>query len=289
MINWDDIRLFVAVARAGGLAGATKTTNLSPPTLGRRLLALEQNLGVTLFIRHRSGYDLTPAGHELLARSATLEQGAMAIEQWRTIIDPRPTIKIAAGSWTASFIAKNIGQILPRDNSVRIELLSGAGFLDLSRREANLGIRNKRPHQTGLAGRKIGQVEFAIYGAQSYVAQNPAALSPERFQTCEWVTLSAQAGPTPSLSWLEQYMPRPARITCTSSQAILDAANAAAGLCVLPCFVGDNQPRLTRVSDTIQSLASTRWLVSHDDDRHTKSLRMVANQVANLFLGNQNT
>lgn len=285
MINWDNIRIFVAVARAGGLAGATEITNLSPPTLGRRLLALEQDLGVTLFTRHRTGYGLTTAGQELLERSATLEQGAIAIEQWRTIIDPRPVIKIAAGAWTSSFIARNIQQLLPPKVAIRIELLSGIRFIDLSRREANLAIRNRRPHQTGLAGRKIGQVDFAIYGARAYIAENPNAKTEKKFEACEWITLSAEGGSTPSLSWLEQFMPRPARITCSSSQAILDAANAATGLCVLPCFVGDNESQLIRISDTIDSLASTRWLVSHDDDRHRKSLRLVSNRLAELFLG----
>ncbi len=275
----------MAVARAGGLAGAAVTTELSPPTLGRRILALEHSLGVTLFDRHRTGYDLTIAGCELFERSGTLEQGAIAIERWRTVIDPRPVVTIAAGSWTSSFISQHIQKILPTKTPARIELVTGAGFLDISRRETNLGIRNKRPHQTGLACRKIGQVNFAIYGAPAYVGVNRQATTKDRYKACEWVTLSSQAGRMPSLFWLEQHMPCSARITCSSSHAVLDAVVAGAGLCILPCFIGDHCCGLVRVSDAIDELTSSRWLVSHVDDRHFRPQRLIADRLAKLFAG----
>ncbi len=284
MINWEDIKIFMAVTRAGGLAGAVPTTHLSPPTLGRRILALERNLGVTLFSRHRLGYDLTTAGRELFERSGALEQGALAIERWRTIIDPHPVVKIAAGSWTSSFISSHIQEIIPAKVPVRIELVTGVGFLDISRREVNLGIRNKRPHQTGLACLKIGQVDFAIYGAPSYITSHPLASTKERYEACEWITLLSHAGNTPSLTWLEQYIPGPARLACSSSYAILDAVVTGAGLCILPCFIGDHDHRLSRVSGNIGDLTSTRWLVSHDDDRHDKPIRLIADRLAKLFL-----
>lgn len=282
MLNWDDVRVFVAVARAGGLAGATVATQLSAPTLGRRIVALERELGVTLFDRHRLGYSLTSAGQELLERSNVLEQGAIAIERWRTAIDPRSVVKIAAGSWTSFFLSQRLEKILP--DKVRIEFVTGIDFLDLSRREANLGIRNIRPHQMGLAGRKVGQFGFAIYSSHSYVKSNPDAVYEERFEVCEWIMLSSQEGNIPSSAWLERKITRPARMACSYPHAVLGAVAEGAGLCILPCFIGDYDARLVRVSDEIDELANTRWLVSHDDDRHNKPIRQVADRLAKLFL-----
>lgn len=283
MLNWEDIQIFVAVARAGGLAGAVATTKLSPPTLGRRIQNLEQELGITLFDRHRTGYNLTSAGKELFDRSATFEQGAIAIERWREFADPQPIVKIAAGAWTSTYIARNIQKLLPEKELLRIELVSGSQFLDLSRRAANLGIRNKRPHQTGLACRKIGQVEFAIYGSKTYVQSHPACETSDRYENCDWVTLLSATGNLPSMVWLEQYMPNPARISCSSTQAVLAAVISGAGLCILPCFIGNTEPDLEIVSEKIKDLTSTRWLVSHDDDRHNKPLRLVANRLATIL------
>ncbi len=284
MLNWENVRLFLAVARASGLAGAAAATQLSAPTLGRRILALERELGVKLFDRHRLGYDLTTVGQEFFERSRDLELGAVAIERWRTAIDPRPVVKIAAGAWTSSFIAQHLERILPANPPVRIEIVTGISFLDIAKREVNLGIRNEHPHQTGLACRNIGQVDFAIYGAPSYVDATPQAVTEDRYEACNWVTLSARSGRVPSLSWLERRMPRPARVTCSSPVSILEAVANNAGLCVLPCFIGETDQRVVRVSETIGELQSKRWLVSHDDDRHFKPNRLVADRIAKLFL-----
>lgn len=281
MLNWEDIRLFLAVARAGGLVGAKTTTQLSAPTLGRRILALEHELGVTLFDRHRLGYDLTTAGQELFERSIALEQSASSIERWRTTIDPQPVVKIAAGAWTSSFISQHLQELQSPKSSIRIEIMTGIDILNIARRETSLGIRNKRPHQTGLASRKIGQVEFAIYGSPGYIRANPDAQTEARFEACNWVTQSPQSGKVPSLAWLEQRMPRPGHIVCSSPHTILDAATNDAGLCILPCFIGEQT--LTRVSETIDELLSNRWLVSHDDDRHNQPIKTISNRLAKLF------
>ncbi len=284
MINWNDIKIFRAVSRFGGLAGAEAETGLSAPTLGRRISALERSLGSQLFRRHRLGYDLTAAGQEFLERTQSFEHGAVAVERWQAARVPEPLVRVAAGAWTSTFLAQNLEAILGADTNTRLEILTGVGFIDLSRREANLGIRNRRPHQIGLAGRKIGEVNFAIYGAPSYLKAAPGAETAARYEQCQWVTLSARGGAIPSLTWLEQLMSRPAQVVCSSPNTVFDAVINGAGLCVLPCFIAESEPRLRRVSDTITDLKSTRWLVSHDDDRHEKPIRQIAKRLAELFL-----
>lgn len=286
MIDWDDLRLFLAVARAGGLAQAAAAAAASPPTLGRRMLVLEQALGVELFERRRNGYDLTRAGQQLLERAETLEQGALSVERWRAAIDPPPSVRIAAGAWTSAFIARHAGRLREGEAELSLELLTGAGMADLARREANLGIRNRRPDHGGLAGRRLGRVEFAVYGARAALAEQPEAGDERRFERCDWVTFAPDGPSVPSAAWLERQLRHPASLRCSAPQAVLDAALAGIGLCVLPCFVGDREAGLGRASGPIPELGHDQWLVSHDDDRHSPPIRRVADRLFRLFATN---
>jgi DNA-binding transcriptional LysR family regulator len=287
MLDWDDLRVFLAVARAGGLAGATTSTRLSAPTLGRRMLALERALGAVLFVRHRAGYDLTEAGRQLLDQAEGLEERALAVERWRAAIDPTAVVRIAAGAWTSGFIARHSRELLQGAGSPRLEIVTGSAVADLSRRAANLGLRNRRPETGGLAGRRLGRVTFAVYGAPALLESDPAACDDQRFGECDWVIL-AQPGPTvPSAQWLERQLARKPRVACSDPQALLAAATAGAGLCVLPCFVGDGEPSLRRASATIPELEHEQWLVSHDDDRHNRPIRRIADRLHRLMRNNR--
>ena len=284
IVDWDDLRLFLAVAQAGGLAGATSVTRASAPTLSRRMTHLEKAFGTVLFHRHQSGYDLTAAGRELLDQVRNMDLQAQSINTWRQQMDPRPVVKITAGVWTGVFIARHLNQITGTTNAPRIELLTGANFLNLSRREADLGIRNQKPEQQGLARRRIGIVKFAIYGQQAYVDANPQALEDSRFGACDWVVPSLSGTTGSSTLWLRQRLSTPAKLTCGTPQTVLEAVVGGTGLCVLPCFVGGTDPRLTRCSDFIEELTHTQWLVSHNEDRTLPHIRQVSRALYELFI-----
>ena len=173
-LDWDDLRLFLAVARAGGLSAAAAGTGSSPATLGRRMTALERAIGTRLFRRRRDGYDLTEQGRDLLARSADAESAVLSIERW-SVEAPMPAIRIAGGAWTSAFLAAHAERLAGQMPRLSIDILTGAGLVDLLRREADLGIRNRRPTTLGLAGRRLGPVTFAIYGGRRFLADHPAA------------------------------------------------------------------------------------------------------------------
>lgn len=281
--SWEDLRLFIGVARAGGLAGAVETTRASAPTLSRRMLCLERTMGTTLFIRTRDGYDLTPSGRELLALAETLQNGALRIDRWKSNTDPLPTIKIAAGAWTATFVARHLSCLVDVDNPIRIEIATGISQADLLRREANLGLRNRRPEAQGLAGQRLVRVEFAIYGSGSFIRDHQEATDHVRFRECAWIALSSSGPKPPSSVWLDDQLPNEPQIICSSAQAMLEAALGGAGLCILPCFIGDAENRLARASPVIESLAHDQWLVSHDDDRHQRKITRVKKALAALI------
>ncbi len=281
--NWDDLRLFLAVARADGLAGAVSPTGASAPTLSRRMTALEQSLGVTLFIRRRDGYALTAAGKDLFGHAETLEQGALGVERWRTASNPKPVIKIAAGAWTSGFLARHLPKLLESEDDLNLEVLTGSASADLLRREANIGLRNRRPNAIGLAGRKLARVAFAVYGEIKLVQEQARLGDDRRFTDCRWIAFSPPGPKVPSASWLDRRAPQGRKTVCSNAHAVLEAVGAGAGLTVLPCFVGDTTTGLARASELIDELSHEQWLVTHDDDRHDRQIKKMAKRVADLI------
>ena len=147
-----------------------------------RMTALEGVLGLTLFIRRRDGYELTSAGKDLLEHAQTVEQGVLAIEAWRSAIDPRPLVRIAAGAWTSIFIARHLPHLVKATEDLAIEIMTGTASAALLHREANLGLRNRRPETPGLAGKRLGRVEFAIYGQRQLLSERPEASDERRLR-----------------------------------------------------------------------------------------------------------
>ncbi|MEX0347523.1 MAG: LysR family transcriptional regulator [Rhizobiaceae bacterium] len=286
MINWEDIKLFVTVARSGGLAAAAGATRSSPPTLGRKMTRLERATGRTLFVRHRSSYELTDAGEELLALAESLELSAAAIDRWRMQSDPVPVVRIAAGPWTASFLAAHLTE-LRGEEGVQIEMLSGSAPVDLMRREAQIGLRNQRPDGRGLAGQKLARVEFAVYGKTTGRASDAALMPVQTIEGSEWIELAGPGPQTPSSRWLDRKTAGALPIRLPSTHAVLEAIAAGAGHGVLPCFIGDRNVSLERISSPIAELAHDQWLVSHDEDRHVQPVRKVIDRLANLVRANR--
>lgn len=281
--KWEDLRLFIAVARGGGLSAAAHATQVSPPTLGRRVLALERALGMELFRRSKDGYALTTAGFELLEYAEGLEAEATRIDRWRDKTQRTHKVRIAVGFWIGLFLAHKVAELRPQDEHVDLALITGVEDLDLQRRQASFGLRNRRPENLGLAGQRLTRVEFAIYGDTDYVADNPSARARRRYWDCDWITLE-HAGTKPSSSaWLERHLERDAVLACNSPAALMAAVTTGTGLAILPCFIGDASPRLVRCDDPIPELSHDQWLVSHDDDRREPHIAKVIENTAQLI------
>lgn len=282
-LGWDDLRLFLAVARAGGLAGAARAIGVSAPTLGRRMTSLEQCLGRELFVRQRDGYELTGAGKDFLHLAEAVELDALKIDRWRTSEGVGAVVRIAAGAWTSAFIARHVGNLVEEREGTQIELVTGTSAADLLRREANLGLRNRRPEVPGLAGYKLARVAFAVYGAHAFLRESEEAGDQRRFAACRWITFSPPGPKTPSAVWLDAHLKQAPVLRCRSAQEVLEAARSGFGLCVLPCFVGDASGELARASGNIDELEHDQWLVSHDEDRQQRHIRRVSKRLRELM------
>ena len=287
--DWDDLRLFLAVAKSGGLAGAVESTGKSAPTLGRRMLSLEKRLGQELFERQARGYILTQSGQDLLDTALNLEQGISPILS--SVKEPSPQrVKISAGTWVTHLLSQHISALLA-DDAVVLQFISADHALDFSHREAVIGVRNQRPREIALAGRQVGEVAFAVY-----------ATSPE---IDTWVSV---VGTTPSANWVREQLSHAQTnhkridqdcsthdsvlsklkrdhpyIEVTDPRNAMDMAISGAAKVVLPTFIGDATTGLVRVTGTIDVLSHTQWLVTHHEERHVPEVRRVIERIQTVL------
>lgn len=273
-ISWDDLRLFLDVARLGGLSAAVRTTGLSAATLGRRVTALETQVGQPLFVRRQTGYELTRAGEDLLERAAEVERAMLGVSRWRDGQAGDTVVRVSAGTWTAAFLSAHIGDIWRPDEGTRIELVTANLKVDIGRRAADIGIRAARPTEPYLAGRRIGQVAYAIYVARRAAAR--ADLAP-------FVGVAGDAATLASARWVEAHHGSRIRLVGSDGYAVREMVATGAGLAVFPCFAGDGDPRLVRVGEPIDSLAMEQWLVTHHQERHRPEIRRTATRIAALM------
>jgi DNA-binding transcriptional LysR family regulator len=273
-ISWDDLRLFLDVARLGGLSAATTTTGLSAATLGRRVNALEHQIGEPLFVRSQTGYTLTAAGEELLRRAEDVEAAMLSLTRWRDGEVGDRIVRISAGSWTSDFLSSHIGALWNVDDGIRVELVTAYEKVDIGRRAADLGIRNARPTESNLAGRQIGKIAHALYCAPRLISGVAAGL---------FVGVTGEAGNVASARWLQAHHGDRVGVRGNDVHSVRELVAAGAGLSVFPCFVGDSDPRLARIAAPIPELLTEQWLVSHHEERHRPEVRRVADRIAALM------
>src|SRR6266581_206693 len=111
-MDWDDVRVFLAVARHGSLRAAGRALSLSQPTIGRRLATFEATFGgPTLFDRRPEGLRLNPAGEQLIPAAESVERAALMLERRRAAASPAlsGTVRVSVGEWAAAFLSRNLG------------------------------------------------------------------------------------------------------------------------------------------------------------------------------------
>lgn len=272
--DWDDLRLFLSVARLGGLSAATQTTGLSAATLGRRITALERKIGKPLFQRSQTGYRLTEAGESLLLRAEDVDTAMLSLKRWQEGTMGDRVVRLSAGSWTSAFLASNIGLLWNVGDGFGLELLTANQKVDIGRRHADLGIRNQRPTEQWLAGRLIGAVAYAIYSGLHLVNGIKAGY---------FVGFGGEGGQTHSARWLEARHGDRIAVRGNDAMSVRELVANGAGLSIFPCFIGDSDPRLVRVAPPIAELRTDQWLVSHHEERHDRPVRTVSDRIVSLM------
>ena len=278
--SWDDLRVVLAVSRAGSLSGAARALKLSHPTVFRRVREIEARLGVRLFDRARAGYALTPAGDEMVAVAARLAGEVDALERRLAGRDLRPsgTVRLTTTD-TLLFgpLASLLAGFRQAHPKITLEVAALNAMLSLSKREADVAIRPSSTAPESLVGRRLAGIAAAVYRG----ATAPAELG---LAEADWVVPDDSLSDLPLARWLaDRGYDRRAALRANSLLALRDAARAGIGLALLPCYVGDADPGLVRVGAPIAELDSALWLLTHPDLRRVARIRAVVDAMAALL------
>jgi DNA-binding transcriptional LysR family regulator len=195
--------------------------------------------------------------------------------------DATGTVRVASGPMTIRFIARRLPEMLDAVPGIEIELCSSYSPINLSRREADIALRNRRPEEGRLAMRALPQPSYAVFGAKTYVARHPVAATAARYEECRWIGFDDTRA-SESLLWLT------AKIDARRMSAATPARSwtrwSPAPVSRLPCFLGAEEPALVQLSAPIDDLdREGLWLVLHEDMRNRPRVRLVADRIAALF------
>ena len=174
VINWDDLRHLLAIAREGSIGAAARSLKVNQSTTQRRLLALEKGLGCVLVERHGTGYQLTPQGQILIASVTNVEAAVDAVQRKVASFDNKDLgpVKVTCLVTVGQRIIKSglLDAFHARYPGISVELLMEQRILDLSKGEADIAIRGGKPGSGALVCRKIAEVPWGIYASRAFVA-----------------------------------------------------------------------------------------------------------------------
>src|SRR5262245_7511182 len=281
--DWDDLRVFITLSREGNLTATARRLGVSHPTVARRIRSLEEAIGARLFDRLPDRFALTAAGEELLADAQAMEQAAESIHRRSAGLTDTAhgTVRISAGEAMAAFIARHLPRLRRNLQCVEFELVASHTLANLSRREADLLIREQVPDLASLVTRRLGRVAYAVYGSRQH---NVPDAGREALRRLPWIGFDEEHDYMPGQAWVLALLDgaRPA-VRVNNWLVLQVAARAGAGLAVLPCHRGDSDPALRRVTPVLKDVAADQWLLVHRDLRDLARVRAVIDALVRLF------
>ena len=280
-MDWDDVRVFLAVVREGSMRAAGRALGLSQPTIARRLAAFEATFGgPTLFDRLPEGLHLNAAGEQLVPAAEGIESEVLALERRRAAASPvlSGTVRVSTGECAAGFLARCLsGQTttaLPSGITLELvdELRQAA---NLVRRQADMALRHEPPEGGDFYISKAGTFACAVYRRRGADAG-------------AWVTYTEDQAHYAPARWVQGQLEetgKPVALRASSMLMHLEAIGAGTGRGVLPCYIGDGHPLLERLTPPIQEIAAEYWIIVHRDLRRSACVRSVIDWVKALFAG----
>jgi DNA-binding transcriptional LysR family regulator len=288
MLDWDDLRFFLAVARHKTLAAAAKHLHVTQSTVSRRLVALQEGMGVRLLVRTGDGYVPTLAGESIRAHVERVEAETFAVERAVAGHDVRleGLVRVASSQLLASHIlAPSFAALHALHSEILIEALPESEG-DLKERGVDIVIRLRRFESPDLIVRKIGEMAFGLYACVSYLIRHG---NPDVAEGCpghQLITRLTDDEGSAQSAWLADNAAR-AHVTlkADSYETQLWATACGGGLALLPRFRGDAEPALRRITSTMPVPSSEIWLGVHHENRRVPRVRTVLDLIAEAVRG----
>jgi DNA-binding transcriptional LysR family regulator len=281
-LSVEDLRLLITIGAASSLTAAARRLKIDHSTAFRRLAAMEQRLGVRFFERARDGYTPTPAGETAIATASHVVAALDELERRLAGQDTRPSgvVRVTTTDTLIEPLAPMLAAFRAAHAAITLEVVAANPFFTLTRRDADVAIRPAVKAPEELVARRIGGIATALYASTAYLTERrdtPLALH-------NWLAPDESLAHLASARWLRNHIPAE-RIVASGNSLLFLCAAARAGLGVapLPCYLGDADPSLQRISAPIPEMAASLWLITHPDLRRVARVRALLDFAADFL------
>ena len=286
MLDWDDLRHFLAVYRAGTLAGAAAELAVNPTTVGRRLSGFEASLGTVLFERTTAGYVPTEAALRLLPRAEAMEQEALAVARSVAGQDARlaGVVRISATEMLATrFLAPNLQAFRRSYPDIEIDLICTSQALSLAKGEADVLLRLARPREEHLVIRRLCVIELGLYASPRYLEGRPSVSASPVLDGHEAIFFADRRAFARENDWFRRHLGA-GRIALRSDSvsAAYSACVGGVGIALLPCIVADRDSNLVRIGPRVGPEPREVWQGVHRDLKNSARIRAVLEFLATV-------
>jgi DNA-binding transcriptional LysR family regulator len=285
-MDWDGVRVFLAIAREGSMRAAGRALGLSQPTIARRLTAFEAGFGgQPLFDRLPEGVRLNAAGEQLLGAAEDAERAMLTLERRRAAASPvlSGMVRISTGDCATGFLVRCLSRAAePLPSGITLEFVQSLQPAALTRREADLALHHQPPESGDYYVAKLGTFAVAVYRRRGAT-------------TDAWVAYTEEQSKGPShepARWVQRRVEEagtPVALRAGTLLMHVEAIGAGTGRGVIPCYIGDAHPLLERLTAPIPELDATYWMIVHRDLRRSACVRAVIDWMKALFAEHRDT
>lgn len=281
--TWDDLRVLLALHRNRSFLAAGRALGVSTSTVARRIEALEAALGRVLVHRGSAGTSVEPDALELVFLAEQLENGLEAArrDEGNAVSNLAGTVRISMGEGFVLPLTQLLSELRLKHPELHVELVSESRLSDLSRREADMGIRNARSSSPVLVEKSVGRLRFALFASQHYVERRlrGGQLRAGDFERHDFVGYDGPLRKLPQERWLVEQGAARFPFRSNSDLALRAATERGQGICLLAEVLGRESEGLVRLDVDVPLPSVPVFLVFHRELRQVPRIRAVANSL----------
>jgi len=285
-MNWDDVKIFLAIAKTGGLKKAANVLAIHHSSCARRINVLEKDLGIKLFDRLPSGYALTHGGEELLRSAQQIAQGFNTIE--RDILGKDLRIEgdlclTLTNGLACHLLMPDLNEFMAIYPDIKLKIVMSYGVRDLASREADVAIRHVENPPDSLTGKRVARIYSTAYASKKYLSEHDPSAKPE---DCQWLGWGDSDN---HLRWAEKskFPEIPVKGNMYSDVLQLAGVKAHMGIASLPCYLGDSDAEIERIPNATPHAKEAIWVLAHKDMAKNARVRVLIDFLAEAFKKHQ--
>ncbi|RED54314.1 LysR family transcriptional regulator [Aestuariispira insulae] len=273
MDNWDDLRIFRTIAEQGNLTAASRVLGLTQPSVGRRLAALEHNLGQDLFLRLGRQWKLTELGQALMKDTGRMAEAAQAIKRRIAAHDNQlsGTVTITSTEGLGAFwLPQRLAALAKDYPSLTIEIRPENRLVDLADLQADLALRFNRTEDPSAIARPFGKLRYGLFASPGYLKSNGEPVRESDLSKHAFAGHTDRYAHMPDMQWMLDRLPNTVfRMRSDSALTQASAVKAGLGIAALPCYLAEAIGGIERVLPQTELPGRPLYLTAHMDLRHS--------------------